>query len=324
MKTIPNRARRGIVGLVLLMLVGGAFAYEHPLWLVDRQVRFHLWQAGVQSKYISVDGNSIHYFEASPRDGSFGKPLLLIHGLGARGEDWSPLIPGLAAAGFHVYVPDLLGYGRSSRRDVSYSIGMQEKIVADLMRDLHLDHADVAGWSMGGWVAMKLALDDAGMVDRLVLFDAAGVYFQGYTELETVFDARDAAGVNRLFAILTPHPRTIPNFVADDLARRIQSNVWVVKRSMAAMTNGRDLLDFRLHDIKQPTLVVWGKQDALIPLSSGERLHRGIPESSLLVVDGCGHLTPSECSRVSLQATVTFLQAQPPIRGVESVVEGEQ
>jgi len=176
----------------------------------------------------------------------------------------------------------------------------------------------------GGWVAMKLALDEPEMVDRLVLFDAAGLYFKGYSELETVFDAKDVAGVKRLFSMLTPNPPTIPEFMAKDLARRIQGNVWVVKRSMAAMTNGRDLLNFRLQEIRPPTLVVWGKQDALIPLSAGESINRGIPGSSMLVVDGCGHLTPSECSGASLRGTVEFLRAQPPITGGESVVDGRR
>jgi pimeloyl-ACP methyl ester carboxylesterase len=67
---------------------------------------------------------------------------------------------------------------------------------------------------------MKLAVDHAEMVNRLVLFDAAGTYFPGYTDLQSVFDARDVASVNRLFAMLTPHPRPIPEFIAKNLVRR--------------------------------------------------------------------------------------------------------
>jgi len=83
-------------------------------------------------------------------------------------------------------------------------------------------------------------------------------------------------------------------------------------------------MDFRLYAIQQPTLIVWGKQDELIPLSSGEKIYRSIHGSSLLVVDGCGHLTPAECSRVSLQGMVAFLGAQPPLRGVVRTVNGGQ
>ena len=325
MTTIWRRVLGGALALILLVVAAAAVFFLHPMWVADHQTRFHLWRSGVRSEYVEVDGLRIHYFEALPPNGDAGTPLLLIHGLGARGEDWSPIIPGLAAAGFHVYVPDLLGYGRSPRPpEGDYSISAQEKLVANFMHAVHADRADVAGWSMGGWVAMKMALVDAPMVNRLILFDAAGVYFPGYTSLDQAFDVTDRAGIDHLFSMLSPNPRPIPAFVARDLARRIHNNVWVVKRSMAAMTSGRDLMDFRLYAIKQPTLVVWGKQDALIPLSAGETIHRGIPGSTMLVVDGCGHLTPAECSKVSLEATVTFLRAEPPIQGGERVVSGKQ
>ena len=312
-------------GVTVLLLVLAALSfYERPLWFADQQMHLKLWRAGVHSDYVLVEGERIHYLEATAAPGSAGTPLVLIHGLGARSEDWAPLIPGLAAAGFHVYAPDLLGYGRSAHPDANYSISMQESMIAAFMRAMHIERADVAGWSMGGWVAMKLSLDYGSMVERLVVFDAAGVYFSGYSSLEEVFDARDAAGVNRLFAILTPHPRALPDFVARDIARRIQANVWVIKRSMAAMRSGRDLLDFRLYAIQQPTLVVWGLQDELIPISAGETMHKSIAGSSMVAENGCGHLAPSECSQATLRATVAFLQSDPPLRGVETVVDGRQ
>ncbi len=316
--------RIGFTSALLLLVVIGAVVYLRPLWFADQKMRFDLWRAGVRSEYVAVDGSRIHFFEALPPGDGKGRPLVLIHGLGARGEYWFPMVPGLAAAGFHVYVPDLLGYGRSSRPDVSYSIAMEAELVRDFMRAEHIDRADVAGWSMGGWVAMKLATDDGPMVNRLVLFDAAGTYFAGSSELGPVFDAKDSAGVRRLMAMLTPHPPRMPEFVARDAARRIQENAWVTKRSLRSMMSGRDLMDFRLHEIGQPTLVVWGKQDVLIPISAGESIHRGIARSSMLVVDGCGHLTPAECWAVSLEATLGFLEAQPAVEGGERVVNGRR
>ena len=108
--------------LLLLALISAAVFYFNPLWVHDQQIRYRLWHSNVRSKTIAVDNHRLHYFEAVPPDGSPGVPLVLVHGLGARSEDWSPMIPGLAAAGFHVYVPDLLGYGRSSRPDLEYSV----------------------------------------------------------------------------------------------------------------------------------------------------------------------------------------------------------
>jgi len=323
---LRRRLVAGAGAVLVLLLAVVAVVHRSPLWFADQQVRFHLWRAGVRSEYLTIDGNRIHYLEARPRSRVAGgeRPLVLIHGLGARGEDWAPLIPGLAAAGYHVYVPDLLGYGRSDRPDVDYSIRMEEDLLAKFMAAEHVERADVAGWSMGGWVAMRLAADHPARVKRLVLFDSAGVYFPGGFALGAVFDAKDVAGANRLFAMLTPNPKPIPPFVAWDLVRRIQGNIWVLRRSLRSMMRGRDSMDFRLGSIRQPTLVVWGKQDELIPLTAGETIHRGIAGSSLLVVDGCGHLTPAECSKVSMAATVDFLRAEPAIVGGERVVDGRQ
>ena len=312
---------RGLVAVLLLAVIGGLIFLRYPLWVSDQIIRFHLWRSGVKSDYIQVGEYRLHYFEATPRDGSGGTPLLLVHGLGARGEDWAGLIPGLAAAGFHVYAPDLLGYGRSPRPDVNYSISMEEATVVQFMQAVGLRRADVGGWSMGGWIAMKLTLDHPELVDRLVVYDSAGVYFPADVVAD-VFTPSDTAGVRHLMGVLSPQPVKMPEFVAEDALRKLQRNEWVIQRSVAQMMAGRDLLDFRLHGIQQPTLVVWGSRDDLIPLEAGRRIHQSIPGSVLDVVEGCGHLAPSECSGPVLKSTVEFLKADPAMRGGEKTVAG--
>src|SRR5438067_10534285 len=230
-----------VVALLLVVLVAaGLIFYRYPLWVADQQLRFHLWREGVKSEYVEAGGYRLHYFEAVPSNGG-GAPLVLVHGLGARGEDWSAMIPDLAAQGFHVYVPDLLGYGRSPRPDVDYSISLEEQTVAQFMQAIHVPRADVGGWSMGGWIAMKLALDHPEMVDRLVVYDSAGIYFPATFGPE-LFTPADVVGVKKLMAILSPKPRALPDFAAEAALRKLEKNAWVVQRSMSAMTNGKDLL----------------------------------------------------------------------------------
>ncbi len=311
--------------LALVALAAGLTFYFEPLWVNDQLIRLHLREQDVQSEYIAVDGYKIHYFEALPparfRVLGDGPPLLLIHGLGARGEDWAALIPGLAAAGFHVYAPDLLGYGRSSQPDVDYTISLEEKTVVDFMKAVHLDKADVGGWSMGGWIALKLTIDHPDLVKRLAIYDSAGIYFPP-TFNATLFTPTDSLGVAKLTAMLTPHPRPMPAFVSRAAIRKLQKNAWVIERSVISMEAGRDLLDFRLGGIHKPTLIVWGAADTLIPRSVGEAMHQQIAGSTLVLVNGCGHLAPAECSKPVLAATLRFLQAQPPLRGGETTVQG--
>jgi pimeloyl-ACP methyl ester carboxylesterase len=308
-------ALRVVALLVLVVVAAGLIFYRYPLWVADQQIHFHLWREGVKSEYVDVNGYRLHYFEASPAEGA-GTPLVLIHGLGARGENWAAMIPALAAKGFHVYVPDLLGYGRSPQPDVDYSISLEEQTVAAFMQAVHVPRADVGGWSMGGWIAMKLALDHPEMVDRLAIYDSAGVYFPA-TWQPDLFIPNDAAGVKKLYGMLSPRPFKLPDFATEAAVRKLQQNAWVIRRSMSAMTNGRDLLDFRLYKISQPMLILWGAQDELIPLSVGRSIHQSVPQSVLDVVDGCGHLAPEECPRPVIAGTVEFFKAEPPMRGGE-------
>ena len=305
---------RSLAILFLLLAVGAVAFYLHPIWFNDQHIRVGLWRHGVQSKYVEASGYRVHYFEASPAQGQ-GTPLVLVHGLGSRGEDWAALIPQFAANGFHVYVPDLLGYGRTSRPDVDYSISLQEKLVADFMKSVGLPRADIAGWSMGGWVAAKLALDHPELVDRLVLYDSAGLYFGSFdTE---IFLPTDIASLDRLNAILQPVPPKIPAFASRDAVRMLQANAWVVRRSVNSMTSGRDLLDFRLHNLHKPTLIVWGGKDTLIPPTVGESMHHLIEGSSFVVAEDCGHLAPVQCASVVFPSTLNFLTSNPPWKSLE-------
>jgi pimeloyl-ACP methyl ester carboxylesterase len=308
-------ALRVVALLVLVVVAAGLIFYQYPLWVADQQIHFHLWREGVKSEYVDVNGYRLHYFEASPTEGA-GTPLVLVHGLGARGENWAAMIPALAAKGFHVYVPDLLGYGRSPQPDVDYSISLEEQTVAAFMQAVHVPRADVGGWSMGGWIAMKLALDHPEMVDRLAIYDSAGVYFPA-TWQPDLFIPNDVAGVKKLYGMLSPRPFKLPDFASEAAVRKLQQNAWVIRRSMSAMTSGKDLLDFRLYKISKPMLIMWGAEDELIPLSVGKSIHQSVPQSVLDVVDGCGHLAPEECPRPVIAGTVEFFKAEPPMRGGE-------
>jgi pimeloyl-ACP methyl ester carboxylesterase len=307
----------GVV-IAVVLLAGGDF-YWNPLWVSDEMIRYHLWRAHVRSKYVDAGGYRLHYFEAVPPDGTAGTPLVLIHGLGSRAEDWSPMIAPLAAAGFHVYAPDLLGYGRSQRPEAAYSVSLEEGVVVDYMHAVGLQRADLDGWSMGGWIAAKMALEHPEMVDRLVLDDAAGLKYQVSFE-RTAFVPTDAAGLDRLFALLIPKPPTLPPFAVRATLRKIAHDGKIIQQNLDSMEAGSDLLDGRLRGITQPTLILWGTEDKLIPIAVGEEMQHEIPGSVFEAVQGCGHLAPQECPRPVLAGTIPFLKAQPPMRGSESML----
>jgi pimeloyl-ACP methyl ester carboxylesterase len=312
---------RGVGIVLLLALAGGCFFYWNPLWFNDQLIRRHLWRSHVHSEYVDAGGYRLHYYEANPTDGSAGIPLVLVHGLGARAEDWASMIPTLASEGFHVYAPDLLGYGRSAKPDVAYSVSLEENVVANFMHAVGLQRADINGWSMGGWIAAKLALDHPEMVNRLVLDDSAGILYQPSFPRDA-FVPTDAAGVDRLFALLTPKPHPLPNFVMRATLRRLKREGRIIQESMDSMISGSDLLDSRMKNITQPTLILWGTEDKLIPISVGKAMHREIADSVFDGIAGCGHLAPSECAKPVLAGTIQFLKAQPPMQSGEQTLQG--
>ena len=308
---------RSILVVVALALALAFVIYKRPLWVEQQSVHFGLFLHHVQSNYVLTPEGKVHYYEAEPRIPGGGVPLVLVHGLGDRGESWAPMLERLKKDGFHVYAPDLLGYGRSPKPSSSdYSISTEAQFVTDFIQAIGLQKTDLGGWSMGGWIVLKVALDHPELVDRVVVYDSAGLRYQ-VPGGAAIFHPTDGPEVQRLASLLEPHAMPLPRFVRRDLLRGMQRNQWVVDRSVASMETGKDLVDTKLGGLPEPLLIVWGSDDALLPLSVGEKMHELDPQSDLDVVEGCGHLAPRLCWKRVAAATAAFLKADPAPAGQE-------
>jgi pimeloyl-ACP methyl ester carboxylesterase len=301
--------------LLLLVVVGVAFGvlfYEHPLWVAQQETHFGLFLHRVQSNYVMMPQGRVHYYEAESRIPGGGIPLVLVHGLADRDESWAPMLERLRRSGFHVYAPDLLGYGRSPKpSDSDYSISTQTQLVADFIQAIGLQKPNVGGWSMGGWIALKLALDHPDMVDRVVIYDSAGIRHQ-VAGGSQIFHPTNEAELQHLADLLEPNAKPLPGFVLKDALRHMGEGQWVVDRSMDSMEGGKDLLDARLGGLTKPLLIVWGSDDQLLPLSIGQEMHGLYPRSELDILQGCGHLAPKTCPDRAAAVTVDFLKENPP------------
>ncbi|HZQ42740.1 MAG TPA: alpha/beta hydrolase [Acidobacteriaceae bacterium] len=298
-----------LVVVVLGVLLGVAY-YLRPIWVMRQGTHFGLFLSRVQSNYVLTPEGRVHYYEAEPGVPGGGIPIVLVHGLGDRDEAWAPMLKRLKRAGFHVYAPDLLGYGRSPKpQDGDYSISGQTKFVYDFIQSLGLQKTDIGGWSMGGWIALKLALDHPELIDRVVVYDPAGLRFE-LKEPGKLFEPQTTDDVQRLFSVMEPDAKPIPMYVRRDLLRAIQNMQWTIDKNLSSM-NENDLLEPRLPSLTEPLLIVWGADDHLIPLSVGQQMHRMVPASELDILAGCGHLEPNRCSARSAQATADFLKANP-------------
>jgi len=314
--------------VALMLLVGvtvGGLIYFRPVWVGLQLVHAKLWLDGYKSRDVQLGVGRIHYYEASPARGGEQvsvTPLLLVHGLGARSEEWADVMPALAKDGFHVYAIDLLGFGQSAQPDVNYSIPLQEEVVKEFIDSQHLEKVDIAGWSMGGWIVMQYTLDHPERVRRLIDFDSAGLLYMPAFRLD-LFELNTPKQLDELWSFLSPKPAHFPDYVARDIIRENHKIAWVIHRSMANMTSGQYLLDGKAGAIKQPTLIVWGDKDRIIPVSLGEELHKDIPQSVLEIETGVGHRTPEDGAARSIKATVDFLRAEPPMPAQELILNAK-
>lgn len=290
-----RRQRRGVVALSVLAFAA-VFAAGFLVWPVnyfDGFMDLHMWLAGFRGHMISVDGYRVHYLVDGP---SAGPPVVLVHGLGGRAQDWRKLAPYFAKAGYRVYMPDLIGYGKSEKpKNFSYSVRDEATIVIGFMHDLGLKRVDLGGWSMGGWVAQIVAGEDPQQIKRLMIFDSAGLYDRPSWN-PAIFTPTTPAQLNQLNSLLRPHPAVIPRFVARDILRQSRQSNWIIHRALVSMLTGRNVTNNLLPKLKMPVFIGWGAEDKCLPLSEGEQMHKLIPQSRLEVVRGCGHMAPLDCA----------------------------
>ncbi len=292
---------------VFVALVGAllGFAYEKPLTVFEAYGALALRLSGVHSQHVQAGPYRLHYLEAGA-----GPPVVLVHGLGSSAtQDWGRLLAPLGRR-FHVYALDLPGFGESERPAAAdYSIPMQVEAVRGFMAAVGLTRARVAGLSMGGWIVCRLAGSHPEMVERLVVVDAAGMRPDGPPIPAEVLLPSDEDGVRRLIAAVRYKAPAPPSFVARDiLARRLREE-WIVRRALESMAAGRDWLNGTLGRADMPVLILWGKQDRLIPVSYAADLEAEFPRARLEVLEGCGHVPMADCPEAFDREVLPFLAA---------------
>lgn len=285
---------------IVALAVAAAF-YWRPTRVGQLILRARMWTQGIHSDYVHLGPYRIHYLVAGE-----GRPVVLVNGLGGTSENWGDMIQELKSHGFKVYAPDMLGFGRSDKPDVEYSIALQADVLGRFLDSQSLQQPDLVGWSMGGWISMKYAAAHPQRVHRLVLLDSAGLVYNAANA--QALRPRTAEQLSHMMDILNPNPRPIPAFVARDILRNMAGNDWVMDRALNSMFTGKDVMDNHLQALTMPVLIVWGKQDLITPLQLADKLHNGISQSTLYVVDACGHLAPVACASQVVPEMEKFLQ----------------
>ena len=300
-------------GKKLLWSIGGVLVFLAALGIWERPISglyfkgvipMRLYLAGADSRTVTVAGYQVHYDVLGPAS---GPPVVLVHGLGGRAEEWLDFSHDLVKAGYSVYLLDLPGYGSSEKpAEFSYSVPDEAAVVVGFLDAVGLKQVDLGGISMGGWIVQVVASEHPDRVRRLILFDSAGIREQPSWDTR-LFTPMTNADVRKLNSLLYPHPFPVPGFVARDILRITDQNGWVIRRAVASMLAGNNTSDELLPRLKMPVLIVWGAEDRIMPLNQGEKMHRLVPQSQFEVISGCGHLAPMQCSDQIAPKAVEFL-----------------
>jgi abhydrolase domain-containing protein 6 len=300
--SLPPRRRRQARGLHYTMVVVVAIAalvYFRPLTVYFAVRKAYLFAIGARGHDVQVGPHRMHYLVAGD-----GPPLVLVHGVAMRAEDWAPVLRTFARS-HRVYAPDLLGYGESDQgRD--HSVGTQAEVVRGFLDAMHLQQPDMLGVSMGGWIALKVAAEHPQRVRKLVLVSSAG--FEYKTSLsELSFSPRNIEELRASLAMQSDRARLLPTFVLRDFLRHSKMKAPVVRASMRAALSGRDLLNRKLHRVTMPVLLVWGTNDRIVPFHLAAEMQQELPHAKLVALEGCGHLAIMECRQAAIEAAA-FLQ----------------
>jgi pimeloyl-ACP methyl ester carboxylesterase len=256
-----------------------------------------------QSKGVVLHDNTVvHYLEAGQ-----GPVLILIHGLGSSASVWRDDI-GLLATAYCVIALDLPGYGKSDKPKSDYSVEYQAGVVREFIDALGAEKVALAGNSLGGWIAALVALGKPDKVSHLILVDSAGLRREAAPPAASLNPATREEQKALLLALFADKSKVTERMVNEqwDYRKEIRPTV---EAAIESLKTKAPLLDDRLKDITVPTLIIWGKQDAFVPLEAAERFARGIRGSKLVVIDNAGHLPQVEQPKAFTRAVKGFVKS---------------
>jgi pimeloyl-ACP methyl ester carboxylesterase len=258
----------------------------------------------------TVYGVKIHYVEAGS-----GPVVVLLHGLGGNTTNWAFNIAPLAHK-YRVIVPDQIGFGQSDKPPINYRINTYVDFLDAFLKGLKIERASLVGNSMGGWVAAAYTIAHPEKVERLVLVDAAGFSFApGFDTGQLIkLNPSTREGMKELVSRVFYNKLIFMSdaFIDASMAARINAGDGHTIRSITeSIIRREDFLDNRLAAIKQPTLIIWGREDGLLPLADGQRFQKEISNSQLIVFDQCGHVPQIEKATDFNTALLKFLAAPP-------------
>lgn len=261
--------------------------------------------------FATIDGARIRY-----RDEGSGPAVVLVHGFASSLETWAAVTPALRER-HRVLSLDMKGFGWSDRPDGDYSPEAQARIVLALMDQRGITRADFVAHSYGASIVLQLALLAPDRVGRIAIYDGWAYSSQlpaffhvaradGFGE--AMFAAWYGERVEDRLALAFYDRRFVTMDLVDDVERALRRPGTYAAALAAVRAMHYERLEPRYREIRQPVLLLWGREDRVTPLPVGERLSRDLPGARLVVYPRCGHFPMIEHAAQSTAELARFLE----------------
>jgi pimeloyl-ACP methyl ester carboxylesterase len=301
-----------------LFLLGGLMAaalaalWAYARWLVRRSENLDLADVAKPGNVIYLEDVAIHYVDEGQ-----GLPLVLIHGLGGRIYNFRYNIPVLSEH-LRVVALDLKGFGYSERPAAGdYSLTAQARLVGELMDRLGISRAAVLGHSMGGAIALRLAVTSPEKVDRLILVGSAPPNGM----VPRLAASPPLRSLLRLGTALVLHQPGLrervlrqgfydPAFLSPEMLEEFRRSACIrgsadATASLLSHAAGDEPID--ISRVSQPVLILWGEGDRWTSLGLARRLADELPDARLQVIDRARHMVLEERAEEANEAILAFL-----------------
>lgn len=308
--------------LIIFFLITGLFAVIITLLFGYRDIPLeHLKTkyAKAPSAFITVDGMDVHYREEGVSEADI--PIILIHGTGSSLHTFNDWVSRLKV-NYSVIRMDIPGHGLTGpfpNRD--YSIEAYVKFLKHFLDKKGIDKCIIGGNSLGGHIAWQFTATHPDRVKKLVLIDAAG-YPNESKSTPLAFQIAKIPLIKNMFTFITPKAvarKSVENVYADK--SKVTTDLAMRYFELTLRPGNRQAFVDRLSEennpasyhlisnISQPTLILWGDQDLLIPIENAKLFQKDIPNNTLVILNNTGHVPMEENPSESLEAVISFLEA---------------
>jgi len=269
-----------------------------------------------------IEGVRIHYLRA----GETGSALVLLHGGSADSASlsWRPTMD-LFSRSYRVFAPDLPGYGSSGKPEQNYTVEYYTRFLSRFVQHVGLKRFSLVGLSMGGHISLGFTLQFPSLVQRLVLVNSAGLGTQWHWQVLAKLMVKMPRLHNRVRKMgnretiklslgkIVHNRDMITEEVIDEIVENAAAHgagrAWRSYLENEMNWSGfQNDLPARLAEITQPTLIIHGSKDRLIPVKWARNAHQLISDSSLCILEQCGHWPQREKPARFHEAVLEFLE----------------